>query len=577
MGGPRPYAAFCLPVLFLMSPAAAQKPDGTDARPEATPPPVTAPAAPASTLPPPASVPPPPASAPLPNVVIDGALSGPLRRPHVEPLHAVYGGEVTFDANSGDGDVQGGLYTLTGHVRLHEADTTLKAAEVTFNGKKRLGIASDALLTQGLYTLRGDTIQGTPELITADGVDLTTVPPDQRPDYHVRAQTLTLDEKTKRGVLRNATLYLFGARLLTVPRVTFHAGAAGGEARRRVTLPIIGVSARYGTYAAFGSGLRLGPVPLQYRALLPMRQKIELSLISQQALYVPHPPAAPPASVSARPLTLLERIRAFATVPRGLLPAGDPLLFHDFLPEPNPITLFDVPARGGLGLSEEVSTHVAARGRLRDDLYVSRLPEVSLNGQIPLTRVVTPPVMGDPQAFRESLRHLAFYADAQETVGAYREQPTNVFARRLRTQVGLSARPLLIAPNTVLLPRLSVATSSYSGSKAAYHYDQASVAVNHYFSSLTAVGVQFLASKTGGDSPFNFDVLDTSRELDVRLQIGGSRLVTAGRVRYDLSRRGVIDYQVALSPLLSGLAPVFSYNFRTRSLGLGLEIRGITF
>ena len=495
----------------------------------------------------------------------------------MEPLHAVYGGEVTFDADSGDGDVKSKLYTLKGHVRLHETDTTLKAAEVTFSGKTRRGTATDALLTQGLYTLRADTMGGTPELITAEGVDLTTVPPDQRPDYHVRAQTLTLDEKTHRGVLRNATVFLFGARLLTVPRVTFHAGGGGGEARRHVTIPVIGVSARYGTYVALGSGLRLGPVPLQYRVLLPMRQKVEMSVTSRQTLYLPRPPAAPASPDSEPPPTLLERIRVFATVPRGPLPAGDPLLFHDFLPEPNPITLFDAPSRGGLGLSEEVSTHVAARGRLRDDLYVSRLPEVSLSGQIPLTRVVSPSIPGDPQAFRESLRHLVFYADAQETVGAYREQPTDVYARRARTQFGLSARPLLIAPNTILLPRLSVTSSSYSGSKTAYHYDQASLAVNHYFSSLTAVGIQFLASKTGGDSPFNFDVLDTSRELDVRLQLGGRHLVTAGRVRYDLVRSGVIDYQVAFSPILSGLAPVFSYNFRTRSFGLGVEIPGITF
>ena len=162
-------------------------------------------------------------------------------------------------------------------------------------------------------------------------------------------------------------------------------------------------------------------------------------------------------------------------------------------------------------------------------------------------------------------------------VGQYREQPTNIDARRIRTQLGLSARPLLIAPNTVLLPRVSVTSNGYSGTKSAYRYDQVSVAVNHYFSDVSAVGVQFLASTTGGNSPFNFDVLDTSRELDVRLQLGSSRLVTAGRVRYDLAHSGVIDYQVAVSPVLRGLAPVFSYDFRTRSLGLGLELPGITF
>ena len=129
----------------------------------------------------------------------------------------------------------------------------------------------------------------------------------------------------------------------------------------------------------------------------------------------------------------------------------------------------------------------------------------------------------------------------------------------------------------MILPRISISTSSYSGSKTAYRYEQASVALNHYFSDLNAVGVQLLASTTGGESPFNFDVLDTTRELDIRLQLGNRHLVTAGRVRYDLSRRGVIDYQVAIAPRLRGFSPVFSYNFRTRSLGLGIEVEGITF
>ena len=155
--------------------------------------------------------------------------------------------------------------------------------------------------------------------------------------------------------------------------------------------------------------------------------------------------------------------------------------------------------------------------------------------------------------------------------------PYHIYARRINSQAGLATRPLLIAPNTVLLPSISITTNSYSGDKTAYRYDQINVAVNHYFSPLTAVGVQFLASSTSGDSPFNFDVLDTSRELDLRFQTGTARLVAAGRIRYDLARGGVIDYQVALGPALRGLIPVFSYNFRTRSLGLGVQVKGFTF
>ena len=517
-----------------------------------------------------------------PRIVLDGIiLSGPLNRPHAEHIDATYGGELTFQADRADGDLRAGHkdYTLRGHVRLHETDTTLRAGEVTFGGNSRDAVATDALVNQKVFTVRSAHLEGTPELLTATSADVTTVPPGEKADLRIHAQAITLDRKKRRGVLRNATLILFGARLLTIPRITFRLGAGGGDAARRTgMLPTFGASSRYGTYLAFGSGLSVGHVPVQYRLLLPTRRSVEATVTSQQTLYTPPVPAAPPATTPrASPVTFLERLRAFATAPIPILPDGDPLRFHDFLPEPNPIRLFDTPSRGGLGLAEELSAHVAARGRLRDDLYVSRLPEVTLRGQIPLTRPPAPPAYGDAKAFRAALRHIVFYAEAQGTVGEYREQPTNIHARRVRSQIGFSAYPLLVAPNTVLQPRLLISTSGYSGSKKAYRYDQLDVAVNHYFSDLTAVGVQFLASNTGGDSPFNFDVLDTSREIDLRLQAGSRQLITAGRVRYDLSHHGVIDYQIAVAPALGGFIPVFSYNFRTRTVGVGAEIKGITF
>ena len=516
-----------------------------------------------------------------PRLVIDnGPISGPIGRPHIDGFHALYGGEVTFEADQADGDFKAQRYTLSGHVRLHEADTTIRAGEITFNGAAGTADATLALMSQKVFTIRSARLEGTPELLTATDGDFTTVPPNEKSDYHIHAQTITLNQKNHRGVLRNATFYLFGVRLLTVPRVTFHLGGGGSAAQRQVIFPTFGVSARYGTYLAFGSSLTVAHLPVQYRLLLPTRQKVEAALTSHQTLYIPRPPVVLPLPYTG-PVTPLDRIRAAATAPTGPLPEGDPLLFHDFLPEPNPIRLFNTPSRGYLGLAEELSEHIAARGRLRDDLYVTRLPEVTLSGQIPLTKPPLSLASHDPKAFRAALRHLVFYADAQETVGNYREElttdPYTIRARRVRSQVGFSAFPLLIAPDTVLQPRISISTSGYSGSKKAYRYDQVDVAVNHYFSDLTALGVQFLASSTSGDSPFNFDVLDTSRELDLRLQVGNRHLVAAGRLRYDLSDNGVIDYQLAIAPSQRGFIPVFSYNFRTRSLGLGLEVKGITF
>ena len=569
--------AAVLLTLLLAAPALAQLPNGTAAGPDSGQPPVSAPNADVPNASGPQTAP----FKPLPSVDIhiDGS-SGPANHPHLEAVHLTYGGELTLSAGQADADLAAGTYNLRGHVRIHETDTTLKAQEVTFNGRASSGVATDAEIDRSYFTIRAPRIAGTPELITAYGGDFTTVPNGGRADYYLRSQTITLDSVKHRGTLRNATVYLFGARLVTIPRLTFGLGGPGSGSRRAIAIPTVGFSSRYGTFIAFGSSTRIMRLPFQYRLLLPTRQTVEAAVTSSQTLYTPRVHSAP-AALSTGPVTLLDRIRAAATAPPGPLPEGDPLRFTGFLPDPNPIQLFNAPSHGGLYLGEDLSTHIASSGRLRNDLYVSRLPEVNLSGDLPLTPVPKAPAPGDPQAFRANLKHIVIYAQARETIGYYREQlsdaPYHIYARRISHQAGLATRPLLIGPNTVLLPSISITTNSYSGNKTAYRYGQINVAVNHYFSPLTAVGLQFLGSSTSGDSPFNFDVLDTSRELDLRFQSGTARLVAAGRIRFDLSRGGVIVYQVALCPALRCLIPVFFYNFRTRSLGLGLQVKGLTF
>ena len=161
--------------------------------------------------------------------------------------------------------------------------------------------------------------------------------------------------------------------------------------------------------------------------------------------------------------------------------------------------------------------------------------------------------------------------------GYYREEPTAIAGSRSQFQVALSTRPLLIAPNTVILPRLSYVTNRYAGRTLSYSYSQVSLALNHYFSDRRAVGVQYLASAVHGDSPFNFDVLDTDSELDGRFQTGDHRLALAGLVRYDLLRHDIIDYKITVAPSQRGFIPVFSYSFQSRSFGVGFDVEGLTF
>ena len=567
-------------LLLLLSavPVLAQLPNGTAAGPDASPPAAASAPDTDDTAAVPGGSSQAPKLPPKVEVGFSSVLPSSANQTHLKDVRVTYGGELTLDADQADADLAAGRYDLRGDVRLHEADTSLKADEVTI-GPRQEAVATNALVSRSYYSIRAPRIAGTPEQIVAYNGNFTTVANGGPADYYLRAQTITLDSAAHRGTLKNATLYLFGVRLVTFRRLSFGFNKSGGAGGRKLVIPTIGVSSRYGTFLAFGSDTRIMRLPVRYRVLLPTRQSVQASATSFQTLYAPRIPAAP-AAPYAGPETLLGRIRAAATVLPGPLPEGDPLRFQDFLPDPNPIQLFNAPSHGGLYLGEDLSTHVAASGNRRTDLYVSRLPEVTLSGNLPLSAVPTAPIAGDPQSFRSALRHTVLYAQAQQTIGEYEEQSLSsghIRARRTFTQAGLSARPLLIGPNTVLLPSLSITSSSYSGSKSAYRYDQINVAVNHYFSDLTAVGVQFLASRTSGRSPFNFDVLDTDRELDLRFQTGTAHLVVAGRIRYDLVKGGVIDYQAAVGPALRGFTPILSYNFRTRSLGLGIEVKGLTF
>ncbi len=420
--------------------------------------------------------------------------------------------------------------------------------------------------------------------MVAHEANASTAPPEKRADLELRAQTISLFPQRRHGELRNASLYLFRARVLTLPRVGFTLGAGGGATRRQGFLPTVGVSGRYGTYLAFGGdGSLAHPLPFHYRLVLSTRQQTQIRVTSAQALLQARP-SAPPRTSTPQPLQpdYLGALRTLATIRRPPLPENDPLLFHDILPDRNPIQLFDGFARPGLSLNEEVSTHQEALGRRRDDVYISRLPEVSLNATVPLSPAPQPLTGTDPEAFRRQLRQVRFVAFAQAGMGEFREQSRggnshNVQASRQRDILGLTTEPVLVGANTVILPQIELTSNFYSGRRRAYRFAQLSIAASHSFSQQNAIGLRYLQSGESGDSPFDFDHLDTTRELDIRAQTGSARRTIAALVRYDLARGGVIDYKLAVAAGLEGITPVLSYNFRNRSVGLGVEIPGVTF
>ena len=276
--------------------------------------------------------------------------SGPINRPHVESFHAVYGGEVTFDADQADGDLKAQQYTLSGHVRLHETDTTIRAGKSLLTARPKRRRGDMALFNQKVFTIRSARLEGTPDLLTATEADFTTVPPDEKADYHIHAQTITLDRtKPSRRPAECDALSVRRAAADDPPRSpsTWAAAAARHGGRRCCRLS----ASRPATAPTSPLGaVCISPtVPVQYRLLLPTRQSVEATVTSQQTLYAPRAPSLPPIAVCRAGDAAGPYPRLRDRTGRSRCPKATRCGSMTFLPEPNPIRLFDTPSRGGLG------------------------------------------------------------------------------------------------------------------------------------------------------------------------------------------------------------------------------------
>ena len=91
----------------------------------------------------------------------------------------------------------------------------------------------------------------------------------------------------------------------------------------------------------------------------------------------------------------------------------------------------------------------------------------------------------------------------------------------------------------------------------------------------TGFGVDYSLSAVNGSSPFNFDVLDASQEVDGRAQIGNENFVVGGVVRADVDHGRVFDYRITVAPTVRGIVPVFTYDFQNKDIACDLKIQGI--
>lgn len=518
-------------------------------------------------------------NAPIPqlDITADRQQAAPDAQSFSADGHVVVTGgrEFVLEADHVAGDLASGVTTASGHLYLRELDTSITASAANFNIKQHLGFFSNATVNQRRLYISADHITIDLHQALATNARFSTCPPAMPQDYHIQARTLVYDASSGRLTAIAAAVYLGHTRLLYVPYLSLQVAQQGhAKTLTQVIRQQFGYNQYDGAYLGVGATPALLHLPISVNVILPTRSPVEARATTYIPLIRPRArskgkPAAKPGPIAA--------IREFAQARAPLLPAGDPLLFHNFgVPSPFDQMLSSYLNSPTLDAEPVVSYEERIFGKSVSNLNLSRLPEVGFLGYVPIAGRQALPQTGNPQDVRHALRQVALRLSLNPQFGYYEEHPDGAHHARDAISMSLAARPLLIGPNTLLIPRLGLQTNTYSGGYA-YHYFQYDFAVERFVTDRNAVGLEYIKSEVGGASPFVFDRLDTSNELDLRGQIGNNHHIINVLLRYDLNGHDLFDWDLTYGHVLHCLVPTINYDNRSHNIGFGLSIQGLTF
>lgn len=334
----------------------------------------------------------------------------------------------------------------------------------------------------------------------------------QRPDWHITATSMTLQPNHKLH-FRNVALYVGRTKLLVLPSMNIR---IGGRSATASLFPRLGYSARDGATLAqtlrltdtthslttldlkfttlhsvqaqlgtiYGAGGRLIDFPGRFLTYGSMRSR---------ALNVPQPPAADCDPQSLRP-TNAARLQPFGTFTIRQ-------------------RTFDA---NNLGL------------------VVFKQPELGtsyLGRQLSLTKQRLDP-------------RIELYPQITASWGRFKEIPgTSDYITRSQVSVLSSLNSVWLGPRTSIQP-LGIATyASYGDGQAfstwGYGLDVAHLATNGAYYS-----ARYLTRTSAGSTPFQFDNIDISKELDLAVQTYYRRNVFGLAANYNATTGSLFDWEV---------------------------------
>ena len=476
----------------------------------------------------------------------------------------------------------------TGNVVLLRGDERVSGSSFLFDPQNAVGIAENAVAVSPPFYVAGARIERTPTGIIAQNA-LITACPEGKGEFRLTARQIEL-VNDRYVVLRRPSFYLFGTRLLTLPRYRFVVTRGRGREREEYALSIpirirssqiaglvVGVSVPYQLGGGYGGevGVDLpSKQPIQYAVTLRRDFAGDQTEDPGRTQFTdPTRRETTPSGGGPRESPLRTFLRA-----RPLPPPLDPVLdYENILPSEDPVALpTRVPARGLRG-EVNVLVNREVGNKRQTQLLLSHVPEARLVGSLPLAGQV--PQSND--AARAYLRRPRALFTGDIAVGRYEERELgaarrNTAASRLSASVGLGTLPLLLGDRFLVRPQFLMSYNAYQGGSS-YRVAEVNLAGDYVFGTRTAVGASYIRRFASGQTPFTFDVVDTQNEAQLRAQISlaGGRYSLGTLFRFDADQRRFFDFQVALALRLRCIEPRLTYRRLGQSIGFTIGLPGL--
>ena len=490
-------------------------------------------------------------------------------------------GDVLLTADRATFDTKTRTGEASGHVVVIRGDETIRGDFFVFDGEKGLFDTRNAVALSPPFSVRGARAISDSKGIRAENA-IISLRPDGGGEIQFTADRAELRNDTRRLILKNARINLYGNRLLTLRSLSIPLSTSkGGVLGSGTSAPPVIFRASRISGTVFGIGTNFSPfAQINGRAVAETtsREGFQYDISLQKTLLGPTiaPPSRrdPPLPGERDPkLKGQSPLRQVLTA-RSLPTAYDPVLdFYDITTIFNELLDPTYTETRNVTVGGTFTSHREFGTRRQGPLLLSRRPEVSGNWNVPLSG---PLPVRDNAAARIGLRHPRYLLTGDAATGRYEElrldeERNTVNRNRTRGMIGVGLLPLLVGERLLVSGRVSYQYNGYGGGQN-YRVLEDSVYAEWVLGRRRGMGAALIQRTPQGKTPFFFDAVDTQKEAQVRAMtlLPGGKYTVSGVARYDLAQHSLFDWEIAVSARGSVLEPRFSYRRLNSQFGFSV-------